>query len=325
MRISAAAETRRAVPAKPVPLQDPDLRIRPAILARNIAHGAMFQLRLTPKPGLVDLRDNGSHSDLSFVLMARSASLLPAYFRELQEAQRCRGLSACIEAGRRAEDRMLATVGSNTHRGYIFLGGLFLLASAGEVDGIGEFRLRIMAAAEDFFATVDSVPDLRDRRHGESHGARVRREHSLGGIRAEALAGLPSVFEVGLPALASFHQDSGDFGLASLYAFSRLMQVVEDTTAVHRCGLEGLARIRHDGTRLQRVIEEGGDHLVLLEQWNEEYRSMRLTMGGVGDCLSLTYAVYLTAAGLSEAATVDLQSQLLSTRHRSAGQLQRSQ
>jgi triphosphoribosyl-dephospho-CoA synthetase len=289
------------------------IRIRPAALARNLAHGAMLELRLTPKPGLVDLHDSGSHPDLTCVRVARSASLLPAYFRELLEARRSRGLPACVAAGRRAEERMYASIGTNAHRGFIFLSGLVLLASYGETEGTGELRLRIARLAEEFFHTVPA-----GSKEGETHGARARREHSVGGVRAEALAGLPSVFEVALPALASHFEANGDFVLASHYMMSCLMQTVEDTTTLRRGRTEGLARIRHDGALLQRVIEEEGDHVALLERWNEEYSAAGLTMGGVADCMGVAYGLYLTLAAVREQACGELHTLLLRTWQRRA-------
>jgi triphosphoribosyl-dephospho-CoA synthetase len=288
-------------------------RFRPEALARNLAHGAMLELRLTPKPGLVDLRTCGSHPDLTVESMTRSASLLPAYFRELLEAERRgRGFRACVEAGRRAENRMLFAIGSNAHRGYIFLAGLILLASCREGDGPGDLRVNCAQLAEEFFHTP---AERSNAPREDTPGSRARRDHALGGVRAEALSGLPSVFEVGWPAFVKHLADSGDFVRASHYALARLMQKVEDTTAVHRGGLAGLARIRHDGGLLQRVLEEKGDHLSLLERLDAEYTKIGLTMGGVADCLGLTYAVYLTTARKTEAEVGDIQALLLNRRH----------
>ena len=39
-------------------------------LAVTLVQGATRELELTPKPGLVDQLDNGSHPDLTFGLMA---------------------------------------------------------------------------------------------------------------------------------------------------------------------------------------------------------------------------------------------------------------
>jgi hypothetical protein len=64
------------------------------------------------------------------------------------------------------------------------------------------------------------------------------------------------------------------------------MQVVEDTTALHRCGEAALMRLREDGARLERLVASG-DHLPFLRDRKAVYRRMDLTMGGVADLLGL--------------------------------------
>ncbi len=119
-----------------------------------------------------------------------------------------------------------------------------------------------------------------------SHGDLARTDHGVGGILREALGGLPSVFERGLPALSS---RAGETSRHLLMAV--LMQSVEDTTAVHRCGPEGLARLRADGLMLQRRIEGGQDYLAWLAAVNDTYRGLGLTMGGVADCMAICFAL----------------------------------
>ena len=70
------------------------------VLASSLAAGARTELELTPKPGLVDRLDCGSHPDLSFDAMSRSIDLLPAYFEDLLGHADPPDLPACVEAGR---------------------------------------------------------------------------------------------------------------------------------------------------------------------------------------------------------------------------------
>ncbi len=94
------------------------------------------------------------------------------------------------------------------------------------------------------------------------------------------------MFERGLPVLAASAERTSKHLLMAV-----LMQSVEDTTAVHRCGPEGLARLRADGLRLERMIESGEDYLPWLTALNDEYRRLNLTMGGVADCMALCFAL----------------------------------
>jgi holo-ACP synthase CitX len=272
-------------------------------LAAALERGARAELDLTPKPGLVDRRDNGSHPDLDHAAMTRSIDLLPRYFRELVavlESAPDRGpspagpldagtLARCVEAGRAAEARMLEAVGANAHRGFIFLSGLVLLA-AWEAGTLAPERLRpaLGAVARRFFARA-AGPGA-DRGDAPRPGATLRRERGIGGIAAEALAGLPGVFERALPQLAA-PAPGGAEERRAFRAMAALMAGLEDTTAIHRCGSGGLERVRRDGRSLAALLDRGEDPAPRLALWNEEYRALGLTMGGVADCLAVALAL----------------------------------
>lgn len=270
-------------PAADLSAQSDRLLVR--VLAASLVSGARIELDLTPKPGLVDRLDCGSHPDLSFDGMSRSIDLLPAYFEDLLDLADPLDLPACVEAGVRAERRMIETGGTNTHKGYIFLAGLLLLAA--RVDGDpGHLRRQVSELAERVLAPRFARPD---RASTPSHGARIRAEHAVDGIYREARLGLPSVFDAGLPVLDAMRPPSRS---TEHRLMAVLMQTVEDTTAVHRCGLAGLARLRSDGARLQHLIEEGGEYLPWLAALNDDYRRLNLTMGGVADCMALCFALH---------------------------------
>jgi triphosphoribosyl-dephospho-CoA synthase len=265
-------------------------------LARSLTRGLSLELYLTPKPGLVDLLDNGSHPDLSLPKMTASIALVGEYFEALAAALgRGTLLPELVSLGRRTEERMLRAFGTNTHKGAIFLGGLFLVALArADGDDDGSLRSAIAAAAGEFFA---------DYRPESTHGQKVRDGHRVSGIVGEALAGLPSLFCVALPAWREEFERSGDKVAASWLMMGRLMQTVEDTTALHRCGRTGLDRLRRDGRRLEETIAAGEDPFSLLRQLNEDYRRKNLTMGGVADMLGLVFGYLVWRGFLNETAT----------------------
>jgi holo-ACP synthase CitX len=286
-----------------------------ADLAEALVHGARIELELTPKPGLVDRADHGSHPDLSFELMSRSIDLLPVYYEDLLQQVSVglgqspgdEALAACIGAGKRAEQRMLDTVGSNAHRGYIFLSGLVLLGFAAAGPGawasagsVGQASTPSVGQASRLSSAIASVArriNALQRGEGATHGAGARRRHGVGGILGEALSGLPSVFDHALPALERAEARLGVTAAARHVAMASLMTVLEDTTALHRCGAQGLERLRTDGRRILEAIEGGGDDVALLERLNDEYRAAGLTMGGVADCLAVTIGWRLFTRG----------------------------
>jgi triphosphoribosyl-dephospho-CoA synthase len=106
---------------------------------------------------------------------------------------------------------------------------------------------------------------------------------------------LPAVFEHGWPKYREALEAGWEPEHAGFYLMAVLMQKVEDTTAVSRCGLEGLSRLRRDGAHLQRLLEQQRAPEPALAALNQEYRKSGLTMGGVADCMALTFALQKTA------------------------------
>lgn len=259
-------------------------------LAAALEAGLRLELELTPKPGLVDRRDEGSHPDLTFALMDRSVALVGGYLREVA-ASLARGepLAAQVALGRAAEARLLAALGANTHRGAVFLCGLVLVARHRAPAGEAALRGAVREVAAEL---------LPGRRLEGSHGERARRAFGVGGVVGEALGGLPSVFEVALPAWRAARDRGLDEEAAAFAALAGLMEVVEDTTALHRGGAAGLARVRADGRELRRRLEAGEDHRAFLADANEAWRAERLTMGGVADLLGVALGLLVEAGAL---------------------------
>jgi triphosphoribosyl-dephospho-CoA synthase len=121
-----------------------------------------------------------------------------------------------------------------------------------------------------------------------THGDAARKRFRVGGILREVEAGLPSIFEVALPAFRSAVLRGEGEAAASFRMLASLMQTVEDTTALHRCGRPGLDRLREDGARLDHLITAGA-HVPFLRERNALYRRMGLSMGGVADLLGTAF------------------------------------
>jgi holo-ACP synthase CitX len=248
-------------------------------LAGALVEGLRSELHLTPKPGLVDRDDCGSHPDLSLQLMERSIDLVGAHLTALG-ASLARGEPLWRQVGlaEESERAMRAELGTNTHKGAAFLGGVLLAALERTASGEeGEVSSAVAVVARE--VSVLAAPR-------GTHGAEARERFGVGGIVGEAERGLPALFEVALPAFRAARARGADAQAASFATLARLMQSVEDTTALHRCGPAGLARLREDGARLEQLVEEGA-HLPFLRGCNARYRRMNLTMGGVADLLGL--------------------------------------
>jgi triphosphoribosyl-dephospho-CoA synthase len=110
---------------------------RPTVLGALARQALIAEAELTPKPGLVDRRGSGAHTDLSLALMRRSAIAIEPFisrmaFQSMQERPSTRLRETLAATGRAAENAMLrVTNGSNTHKGAIWTLGLLAAAAAG--------------------------------------------------------------------------------------------------------------------------------------------------------------------------------------------------
>ena len=262
-------------------------------LASALVSGATMELYLTPKPGLVDCIDSGSHADLSLALMEQSIRHVADYLDEMALSLKIDEAFASQQSiAIRAERRLFDELGTNTHKGYLFLSGMLLIASW-QARSLDEqpLRQKLSMLAKTFFRASESIVSLPC-----SHGQAVRRKFNAGGIVQEAIDGYPSLFDTALPAYRAVREQGGCKDTASFAMLARLMQVVDDTTTLHRGGLAGLARIKRDGRRLERIIAQGEDCRPFLIELNRLYVRMNLTIGGVADMLGIGYG-YLIASG----------------------------
>jgi triphosphoribosyl-dephospho-CoA synthase len=262
-------------------------------LAAALVKGARLELYLTPKPGLVDLADSGAHADLSIPVMELSIEHVAGYLAAMVGSLAAgEPFAAQRRIGMAAEQRLLATLGTNTHKGFIFLSGMLLIARCHAASGDeGAIRAALSALAGEFFDGDERAP---------TNGQQARSKYGAGGIVAETIAGFPSIFAEALPAFRMARNKSGDFLTASFAMLARLMQTVDDTTTLHRLGAQGLAQIKRDGHELEQRNARGADCIAYLEERNRAYIRMNITMGGVADMLAMAYGCLIASGEIAQ-------------------------
>ena len=165
------------------------------------------EARTTPKPGLVDMDNNGSHKDMDLDMFIKSANALTPYFGKCVEigqnfADNPEGIFPKLRReGLLAEQALYsATGGINTHKGAIYsmgiiCGALGILWTAEKpvphTDEIFSMCSRITKeAVKTDFQNMDSF----------TAGGRLYLEKGIRGIRGEVSEGFPSVKNIALPA-----------------------------------------------------------------------------------------------------------------------------
>lgn len=244
-------------------------------LVADLAERALrMELDTTPKPGLVDRRDNGAHKDMDYALMSKSISALRPYLTRLAvESAKDIDPAKIKEIGIEAEKAMLkATGGVNTHKGALFCIGLSVAAasclacSTGAVDAYSFKELVSRAASE--------IPSARG-----THGAEAKRSFKAVGALENARAAYPELFADWLPYYRSLEGDPFRCHKTLLH----IMTTLDDTNILHRRGAEGLAHAEAEAARLLEDFSESG-----LSSLNKDFIRENISPGGSADMLSLT-------------------------------------
>ncbi len=256
-------------------------------LAELARQALVAEVELTPKPGLVDRRGAGAHSDLSLDLMRQSAAAIAPYFEAMGDSAQSvpfdRGLRTEVAAiGRAAESAMLqATNGSNAHKGAIWILGLLVTAASRGID------LNPAAIARDA-AFLARLPD-RAQPQLLSHGEMVRARYGATGARGEAFAGFPHVLHVGLPTLRAERNRARTETNSRLWALLNIMARLEDTCVLYRGGAEGLAIVQKGASD---ALLAGGPGSVAGElamlRLDQELLIRNISPGGAADLLAAT-------------------------------------
>lgn len=247
-------------------------------LMASIACGALrSELRLTPKPGLVDLDNSGSHTDMDYSLMAASIDALYAPLAGLYRmAEAGAPASELQSAGLEAEQVMLiATGGVNTHRGAIFALGLTGVAAIRLIAEGAQITADLLSKSIAELASALVLPDR------ATHGSDASRCYGVPGAACAALGGYADVFGRFLPSLRRLRTSHPDEALHRLLL--EIISATSDTNLYHRGGAEGADFARSGAATV--AVAYSHDAMRSLDR---SFIARRLSPGGSADLLSLT-------------------------------------
>ena len=249
----------------------------PYLIAWLAVNALKQELDLTPKPGLVDTHDNGSHSDMDYTIMLKSINALRSYFAQLAVIT----YSDCLpdasqlqNMGIDAEKKMLAaTCGINTHRGALFSMGLAVVAAChilatGCSSNFLDQWCKIVASIAFQMPGSDS-----------SHGNSVKAQHNVAGALDIARTGYSEMANMWL----KYYCDNCNDEHIKHKTLLLIMCSLDDTNVIHRAGFEMAQQVKQEAAHLLENFSIEG-----LEQMNQNFIARNISPGGAADMLSLT-------------------------------------
>lgn len=283
----------------------------------------LYEVSSTPKPGLVDRDNSGSHRDMDFFTFLDSSAALIPWFRDFfctgwdhgdEPAEQL--FSRLRFAGKEAEDSMFsATGGVNTHKGLVFSFAI-LCAALGKtysglyfqgagIDGrpvppmekvlmlcreLGACSLKDFSKPEDRLCFCSSI------RKPSTAGELCHASYGIRGARGEAAAGFPSAVTLGLPALKHWLAEGFCLNDAAVLTLLSLLSSMDDTNMIHRGGMELALACKKGAGRLLSEINKN-NFKEKLKALDTCYIRENLSPGGCADLLAVSLMLYFLERG----------------------------
>lgn len=256
------------------------------------------EVRLTPKPGLVDEANNGAHDDMDLALFEASiAAISPWLDRFIEIGRHSATLAAPVSlfkarpCGLACERAMFDATGQiNTHKGAIFALSLLCLAY-GRLD---EQHIEITPShLTDQVAQMSAQLIGNELQHCTeplTAGQRLFQQYGLLGARGEAASGFATVHRYGLPIWSRAMSQGYSQRQALLRVLVSLMAHNPDTNIVSRGGIDALKFVQQRASQILQHIWDDDDYLSdALQQLDIEMTRHHLSPGGSADLLSVTW------------------------------------
>lgn len=256
---------------------------------KTALYALLFEANVTPKPGLVDRNNTGSHEDMTHSMLIKSAEAIAPFIGqcacagfETKDASFETAFFALRMLGLQAEDAMkAATGGVNTHKGAIYC--FCLLAGAfGRLICSGSVTPESILDTASLLAQKAPNASMEDAcRSPVTHGDIAFQKARLPGARGEALNGYPSILRIALPSLRSALQKGFSENDAGVYALLALISKVDDTCLFSRGGLEGLHYAKALASKALNA-----DFVSEAAKMDSLFTNLHLSPGGCADLLA---------------------------------------
>lgn len=258
----------------------------------------LYEVSLSPKPGLVAYTSQGIHTDMNYYTFLNSSAVLASFFQEFATA----GLSFSSnwnevlpiirEIGLRAEEAMFkVTDNANTQKGIIFIFGISLFSYA-------YLYTNKKDLSDTSFQTVvrkiNQAIVKNELRRGLSddstHGEEVFIKYAKAGIRQEVAGGFQTIFQEAVPFLKNnfkpiLYKNQKEMNAVLQKTLLKIMAQNEDTNIIYRSNLQVLQE-------LQSLAHQAIDSSVAYEALCDFCESNKISPGGSADLLALSLLVH---------------------------------
>lgn len=277
-------------------------------IAQTAQKAMLYEVCATPKPGLVDQRNSGSHDDMDiFTFIDSTTALFPTMYYcslaglENPEIKEKELFKKIRHIGIQGEKEMfLATSGVNTQKGLIFILGI-VCAAVGYLisrkEEVNSKNISTKVSKMTYGIVEKELDGLRSNKRKFKKkltaGETLFLKYNVTGIRGEVESGLPTVINVGLRKLKA-SLEKLDINSTLINTLLEIMLVSEDTNVLWRKGKKGLNFMRK---RARKALKLGAMATLegrrYIEKMDKEFKNLGISPGGSADLLATTVMIYM--------------------------------
>ena len=273
-------------------------------LASYASRAILYEISLTPKPGLVDFNNSGKHTDMDYYTFLDSSSVISPYFYKIAERgflfdkHLSSALASIREIGLTMEKEMFeVTKGINTQKGIIFLMGVAVFASARLISekktfDLTEFSSIAKNIGENLLSEFDEKTS--EKTHGricvQKYGKQI-----AGGARYEVAEGFNTTIKYGLQMLNDSELEKISATEKQKILFKSLLLLIEnnnDTNVIFRSNTAILEELKLLAMKTfnSKSEDEQKNNYKILENFCLE---KNISPGGSADLLAVAVFLYL--------------------------------
>ncbi|EOL41924.1 triphosphoribosyl-dephospho-CoA synthase CitG [Enterococcus phoeniculicola] len=260
----------------------------------------LYEVTLSPKPGLVDPLSAGAHNDMDvFTFINSTVSLRPFFHQYVEAGLTHTGTPIDLfdklrNIGVQAEKAMLqATDGVNTHKGANFSFAVILGATGWHLQKRTLSTPWTKEDSQQVFERTSQLTEhliLKDFANLEtkqtlSYGEKLYLDYGVAGIRGEAAAGYPSLSHKLLPFLRNLQNLPVQERLLRALLF--LMSEIEDGNLLHRGGFNAWEEVKLESKKIHQAALTKEELLDELQRYDLILTKRHLSPGGSADLLAL--------------------------------------
>jgi len=264
----------------------------------------LYEVSATPKPGLVDKHNNGSHKDMCFNTFIDSAMALIPWFIEFFNCGQINAKKdsksvflSLRELGIKAEyDMRQATGGVNTHKGCVFafsiMIGAYGAVYANAVNNGEENICREAIIDKIKEIAACSLEDFNKASEGQTNGLKLYNEYHIKGARGEASEGFPTALNIGMPELKKNISEGYDTNDAMVKTMLVLISKVVDTNMISRGGMKKAdTKMKLVESRLKDISKD--NIYEIADEIDQDFIDDNMSPGGCADILAASMFFYL--------------------------------